>query len=369
MLDELIESNRDEILKRARTIVAQRCKAPTSGPDLDSDGDNGKAGIALFLRQLVDRLQDTSPSSGDLAASAATHGSHMMREGWTIAQVVQSYGDVCQVVTALAIENQTPISTAEFRILNRCLDAATAEAVSEYERERDRTVTEQGTERLGFLAHELRNKLNSAIMAFDMLRTGKVGIGGSTGGVLGRSLAGIRYLVDRALMEVRLESGLIAKERMHLWRFLEEVEVTATFEAKHKAIEMLVSCPDHEAEIEIDHHILAAAMGNLVQNACKFTRVGGHVAIRARTEGGRVTIDVEDECGGLPRGTPEALFKPFEQRGKDRSGLGLGLAISRLGVEANGGHVRERDLPGKGCVFTIDLPLADPSNREKAASA
>jgi signal transduction histidine kinase len=67
-------------------------------------------------------------------------------------------------------------------------------------------------------------------------------------------------------------------------------------------------------------------------------------------------IEVEDECGGLPPGDSEELFKVFEQRGGDRSGLGLGLAISRRGVEANGGKLYVRDLPGRGCVFTIDLP-------------
>jgi len=71
-----------------------------------------------------------------------------------------------------------------------------------------------------------------------------------------------------------------------------------------------------------------------------------------------VMIEVEDECGGLPRGNAEDLFRPFEQRSQDRSGVGLGLAIARESVETNGGLIRARNLPGKGCVFTIDLPLA-----------
>jgi len=69
-----------------------------------------------------------------------------------------------------------------------------------------------------------------------------------------------------------------------------------------------------------------------------------------------VQIQIEDECGGLPPGEIEHLFRLFEQRGADRTGLGLGLAISRQGVEESGGAIRVRDLPGKGCVFTVDLP-------------
>jgi signal transduction histidine kinase len=50
------------------------------------------------------------------------------------------------------------------------------------------------------------------------------------------------------------------------------------------------------------------------------------------------------------------MFLPFEQLSQQRTGLGLGLAISRRGIEANGGELRVRNLPGVGCVFTVDLP-------------
>jgi signal transduction histidine kinase len=52
------------------------------------------------------------------------------------------------------------------------------------------------------------------------------------------------------------------------------------------------------------------------------------------------------------------MLRPFEQRGTDRTGLGLGLTISRQSVAANGGSIQVLNLPGKGCVFTIDLPAA-----------
>jgi signal transduction histidine kinase len=65
---------------------------------------------------------------------------------------------------------------------------------------------------------------------------------------------------------------------------------------------------------------------------------------------------VRDRCGGLPPDSAQHLFDSFHQAGDDRSGLGLGLSISRRSVEANEGTLTVRDLPGKGCVFTIDLP-------------
>ena len=110
--------------------------------------------------------------------------------------------------------------------------------------------------------------------------------------------------------------------------------------------------------IEVDRQIVHAALANLVQNAFKYTRPRSNISLRAHATRDRIFIDIEDECGGLPGGDPQKLFRPFERRGSDRTGLGLGLAISRRGVEANGGRVGVRDLPGKGCVFSIELPRA-----------
>src|SRR6476620_10776216 len=87
-----------------------------------------------------------------------------------------------------------------------------------------------------------------------------------------------------------------------------------------------------------------------LQNAFKFTRPHTRVSLTTRVTADRVVIEVADECGGLVGGDGEGLFRAFEQRGADRTGLGLGLSISRRGVEASGGELRVRDLPGTGCV-------------------
>ena len=102
--------------------------------------------------------------------------------------------------------------------------------------------------------------------------------------------------------------------------------------------------------------VLAAVVGNLLQNAFKFTRPRTTVTLRVNASTERVLIEVEDECGGLPGGNVNELFRPFEQRSADRTGLGLGLAFSRWGVEANNGRIYARNLPDRGCVFTLDLP-------------
>lgn len=108
--------------------------------------------------------------------------------------------------------------------------------------------------------------------------------------------------------------------------------------------------------VDADRPILAATVTNLLQNAFKFTPPGTTVTLRTTATADQVLIDVEDECGGLPDDNVDVLFQPFEQRGADRTGVGLGLAISRWGAEANHGRLYARNLPHHGCIFTVELP-------------
>ena len=357
MLHEFLTVHRSEIIARTRVKVAARSAPRATKAELEH-------GVSLFLDQLTETLRreqgtTTRATSQEMARTAAMHGGELRRAGFTIAQVVHDYGDVCQAVTEMAIEFESPIAADEFKTLNRCLDEAIAQAVTEHARQRERSLSDRGTERLGFFAHELRNLLANATLAFEVLKTGTVGVGGSTGAVLGRALVALRDLIDRSLAEVRLEAGLQRRVNVPLSEIMEEVELAAAIEAKARGLQLTVPPVDPAVVIEVDRQLIEAALANLLMNAFKFTRPGGHITLTTDTGGGdgRALIEVEDECGGLPPGTAESLFRPFEQRGSDRTGLGLGLAIARESIEANGGRIRVRNLPGRGCIFTVDLPV------------
>ena len=243
---------------------------------------------------------------------------------------------------------------------NRCLDDAIAGAVTQFGREQNQSTldgeTARGSERAGFLAHELRNVLNTALMAFEVLKTGNVGVAGSTGSVLHRSLMGARALVGRSLAEVRLTRGIQNPDKFLLSEFIQELAPAATLETNARGFELTVIPVEEVVAIEADRQVLVAVVGNLLQNAFKFTRPRTTVTLRVGASAERVLIEIQDECGGLPAGNVDELFRPFEQRSADRTGVGLGLAFSRLGVEANNGRIYARNLPNKGCVFTLDLP-------------
>lgn len=358
MLHEFIAENRAEIIRRCRAKVGRRSIPPPTHTVIDH-------GVPVFLDQLVGALRLGLTSSPEIGRSAVQHGHDLLLQGFTVSQVVHDYGDVCQAVTELAVELNAPISTEDFRMLNRCLDDAIAGAVTEYGRARDQSTLDRevarGGERLGYFAHELRNMVSTAIMAFEVLRTGNVGVAGSTGTVLHRSLIGLRALIARSLAEVRLTEGVQHPAPFLVASFIAELTSAATLDANARGLALIVESVDDEVAIEGDRQVLAAVVGNLLQNACKFTRPDTTVTLRVSVNPNRVLIEVEDECGGLPPGNVNDLFRPFDQRGADRTGVGLGLAFSKWGVEANHGRISARDLPGRGCVFTIDLPrLAVP---------
>ena len=76
------------------------------------------------------------------------------------------------------------------------------------------------------------------------------------------------------------------------------------------------------------------------------------------TSTGRLQLEVEDECGGIPQVDGDPFQAVGKQRGADRTGLGLGLSIARKAVRAHGGDILIRNMPGTGCAFIIELPLA-----------
>ena len=165
----------------------------------------------------------------------------------------------------------------------------------------------------------------------------------------------MRDLVNRSLAEVRIDAGPPRRERILVASVLEEIEIAAAMQAKIRNVVLSIEPVEVGLAVDGDYQILTSIVANIVQNACKFTRPGGHVALSTRTTSDRVSIEVADQCGGLPPGKVDELFRPYEQRGADRSGLGLGLAISLKGARAIGGDIRVRDAPGTGCVFTVDL--------------
>jgi len=295
------------------------------------------------------------PYEADVAFSAGAYGVELQKLGYTLSHVVHAYGALCQSITELAIAKQVTITTTEFRDLNQCLDTAIAGAVTTFQAQRTEGESARETQHLGFLAHELRNSLGVITVSLRLIKSGTVGFGGSTGQVLDRALKGMQELINRSLTEVRLSvDPKVHKESASLLQLVDQIVVAAEPDARLKNQELLIDVAP-ELRIEADQYLLFSAVSNLVQNAVKYTHAGGTIWIRGRVVGEEVTIEVEDECGGLESTTPQDLFKPFEQHHRNRDGLGLGLTIAQRAVALNDGKIDVENLPGRGCVFKISL--------------
>jgi hypothetical protein len=212
MLHEFVTKNRQQLIALCRDKVRKRSE-PTGTPGTSDHG------VPLFLEQLVETLRteqttparnseaSPAPAPTEIGRAAALHGAELLRRGFSIDQVVHDYGDVCQSVTALAEEQNEPISTDEFRTLNRCLDNAIADAVVSFGAAHLTSIerqTENLQQRLVAYTSEHRRLVDIASHSLAALKTGTIGVSGATGILLSHALDELRSLTERVLPEIRL---------------------------------------------------------------------------------------------------------------------------------------------------------------------
>jgi hypothetical protein len=222
MLHEFLTLHHDELINRCRSRVRQRFSPPATPSELEH-------GVPLFLGQLVAALRDEAPdaaseetaisATSEAWRSASLHGRELLGKGYTVEQVVHGYGDVCQCMTEMAMESSTSFSVAEYRVFNRMLDNAIAAAVSSYRQHRDASTSAEGAldlhQELGTLADQQGKLIDTALTALDALKIGNIGLLGATGTVLEDSLVQLRGLVDKALPEIRLKTGMSLPPNWH----------------------------------------------------------------------------------------------------------------------------------------------------------
>jgi signal transduction histidine kinase len=320
--------------------------------------------IPIFLEELIDALgREGHPPPPAGHSAGREHGKQRLHLGFDVAGVVREYALLRECIFECFDAWGQAVTPAELHALWRCFDTSVAEAVTQYALERDRELRERTGKHIGFLAHELRNPLNSALLAVDALRDRGVLAGSREADMLGRNLERMRRLVDQTLVEGKLQAGIeVRREPVRLREILTALEAECRSDAERRRVLLRLHC-DEGLVVAADARYLHSALSNLVRNALKFTREGGTATVRARSGVDNVLIEVEDECGGLPPGAVEKLFDPFVQVGADHSGFGLGLAIAKQAVDAHGGALRVHNLPGRGCVFTLELPIEAPEGQ------
>ncbi|MES2978658.1 MAG: ATP-binding protein [Pseudomonadota bacterium] len=231
---------------------------------------------------------------------------------------------------------------------------------------------------LAMLAHELRNPLAPIRAAAEVLKRGKLDEARvqKTSEIIARQVSHMTSLVDDLLDVSRVTRGLVTLEKnpISIHRIvtdsIEQVMPLIRSRKHHLATQM----PSIEAVVMGDNKRLVQVMGNLLNNAAKYTPEGGHISVSAEVVEDRVVLSVVDDGIGMEPAVADRVFDLFAQaeRTPDRSsgGLGLGLALVKSLVELHGGTVScQSEGLGKGSRFAVMLPVLGPGDQDFAVHA
>ncbi len=222
---------------------------------------------------------------------------------------------------------------------------------------------------LATLAHELRNPLAPIRNAVHTLGIEGLKESGAKRArdVIDRQVAVMVRLIDDLLDVSRISRNTLdlRRERVELGAVLESAVESSRPLIEQMGHELTVSLPATPLRIYADPVRLAQVFMNLLNNAAKYTNLGGHIWLTAEREGSDAVVSVRDNGVGIPSEMLSRVFEMFRQvdRSSEQSqgGLGIGLTLVRRLVDMHDGSIEARsDGPDKGSEFIVRIPLTPP---------
>jgi signal transduction histidine kinase len=358
-LSALIRQRRDDIEERWLKAVSadvERTGPRVSLTDLrDAMGD--------YLERLAQALcaESSIEPSGEAAWKdvASHHALTRVQLGFDVDQLIHEFIVLRRTIAEIAIEDTArPTETSE--LLAELIESAIAVAVRSYIESRDFATRKMQTEHVGFLTHELRNPLTTALVATSQLQRA-LGLSPEAlklVDVVRRSLQRLNGLIDQVLTVERLDA---APRPAHtkdvvLTDLIGQAVEGATQQAAERGLALILEI-DPKAVVQVDPELAASALQNVVDNAVKFTEEGT-VRVTSEVRRDAVAVHVYDNCPGIPAGELDRIFEPFERGTSRKPGSGLGLAIARRAMEVVGGSIHAETGAGRGCHFWLVMPSA-----------
>jgi signal transduction histidine kinase len=345
------------LLETARPAIVRRWldRVATAISSHDVDPDELENSVNEFLVHVAERLEQ-----GDEAPpwSAAEHGEQRFRIGFRLSAMAREYGLLLEAIQEIAAEEGVELSMEEFGALSRLIVFGIAEAVSAYASEERHQREELAARHFAFVAHELRGPLQSMELAVDVLRSGAEPSGPIA--VLARSLETLRDQIDHSLLVAqRRAHSEIPEPQLSTFDIVALLREAVEANAPHgqaRGLTVKAEGPAETLEVGLDRVLVWSIVSNLIRNGIKFSKDDRHVIARVvPVAEHHIRLEVEDTCGGLDPETADKMFTPFAQFGDDRTGFGLGLAITQRAVEAMRGEIEVHDV-GHGCVVAVTLP-------------
>jgi PAS domain S-box-containing protein len=254
------------------------------------------------------------------------------------------------------------------RLCAQALDRSRLFEATEQAREEAERAVRAREDILAIVSHDLRNPL-AAINMKARLISRFIESGDPTGARVGQQIEGIiratqqmNRMVQDLLDLARVESGQlfnIEKEQRDATELA--VQVVQLFEplatARHLALETDLDLS--EVSLLCDGDRIVQVFSNLIGNAIKFTREGGTITVRGQRLAHEVIFSVTDTGEGIPEDQLPQIFYPYWQAHPDRKGIGLGLSVAKLIVEAHAGRIWAVSQAGQGSTFSFALPAPE----------
>jgi two-component system, OmpR family, sensor histidine kinase TorS len=335
-------------MRRVREDISRR-------PDLDPSCHRIAAHLTALEYVFGGSTREIAERCTSWIGVAREHGIACVRIGYDIEQLIQELIALRHVIDVVAVEHHVH-STATETILADVIDTAIAESARAYVEARDHETRQAQVQTIGFLTHELRNPLATAVGAAGMLRTSASARQARALDALERSHGRLVDLIDGVLDAERLQAGKVEPKVAGVREgdLLDRAVEAARDVARRKQLAFEIAS-ESERRLVVDPDLTRSAIQNLVDNAVKYTDQG-RVHVDTALHGGAWSIHVRDTCPGLSAAELRTIFEPFRRGSTTKSGTGLGLAIARRAIEAQGGSIGVESSGPLGCHFWITLP-------------
>jgi signal transduction histidine kinase len=261
-----------------------------------------------------------------------------------------------RALVAVTREGEPRLEEAEVDLLSTLVDPALLQVVSAYARQRDQQARRLRADHIGFVTHELRNPLTTAMVSASHLPEGEDPESRRAVELVQRNLKRVATLIDTFLLTEQMEADRIHphREEVLLGELLDASLAPALAATGRPEVRLSVAV-DRGLAVKVDTRLTAAALESVITSAVQFSD-GAMVSIDAEVAGERVIIHVRDHCRGVPADRAPLILEPFQSSHPGKPVPGLGLALARRVMEAQGGRIEVDTGSADGCDFRITLP-------------
>lgn len=354
-LADLIMDRSDEIERRwSARIKAGLGDRELSPTELRNSMPEYLVRLAEGLRQ-AESVEAGGTSSWDNVARG--HAEQRVRLGFDIDQLVHEFIVLRQVLFGVIEEHGAMVDLRQAGRLADLVEGAIAAAVKSYVDSRDYESRRKEAEHIGFITHELRNPLTTALLGIQQLlrKPENSSAEAQTLDVVNRNLLRLSELIEGVLI---VEKGAHALQPeptvMTLGQLLDQPLAAAKLAAECKGLHLETRF-DPEVVVHVDPRLSVSAIDNVIRNAIKFTD-SGEVEVVAEDNANDVVVHVRDSGPGIPEEDLPTIFEPFRRGRSGKPGAGLGLAIARRAIEAQGGTMHAESGGVRGSHFWLTLP-------------